>query len=670
MNTQLENTTFPRHAVSLAFGGLLLSAVDTVFALASGWLHPPGYFLLCAALAIVASGALGALADLWSGLRRWVVPIWVGATALALDDGDMLNLAEVWGVGIPLTPVLAAAGFLAIRWLVGLRRCGVGSEVIVGAGALTAGFLLLSRVMIWIQPKVMRAPSGAEESAQVTLALLGTVLVLAAVARLLARRPAGQHRALLCALILLPCMGPLLTRGAHEQEISQPAGARTATSPSIVVLVLDTVGANRLSLYGAERDTTAGLDAFLSRRDNAALFPQAYANSSWTGPSHASLITGLIPSEHGGHRRKGNTNIRQVMALHADRTLPEALRAAGYSTVGVFSNWLAVMRGFERGFDRIYRPLFPRQLSLLGEQLHVYLMPGVYAQSLKPYPDAATISRHVLAELEPCAPGGCFLLVNYLDAHEPYIPGPECAGRFGPPWGLRERTAVDGNNIRPWDPPERIEHLAARHDEELCQLDRSLASLLESLEQTGFMERSWVFIVGDHGEAFAEHGSVGHATSVYNEQVRVPLIVLPPPGISVEVTRAPVSLIDLTATIAEIAGVAPVGAGRSLLSNVADREVKIETYAIARDLLEQGGEGSFEAAAIVTQGHKLMLTDGELSLFDLTFDPDETVNVLEKSRGVARDLSSRLPSLRVAPGPTESLSREEYEMLRELGYVK
>ena len=137
------------------------------------------------------------------------------------------------------------------------------------------------------------------------------------------------------------------------------------------------------------------------------------------------------------------------------------------------------------------------------------------------------------------------------------------------------------------------------------------------------------------------------------------------------VTDAPVSLIDLTATIAEIAGVKPIGTGRSLLSDFESREARIEAFAISRAALVKGGEGTFGAAAIVTEHHKLIQGDGELLLFDLRFDPGETVNVLEKSRKVGRDLSTRLPPLGPAPGPapTESLSREDYEMLRELGYV-
>jgi hypothetical protein len=667
-----EYSTPAPYAVSLAFAGLILAAADTVFALASGWLHPPGYFLLCAALAALASGAIGALADLSSRLRPWAVPVWIAATAVILENRETLALAAVWGVRIPLTPLAAALGFVAIRWILGLRRCGVGTEAIVAAGAITGAFLLLPRVVDWLQPEVIHAPSPAEQTAQITLSLLFAALGFAVVARLLSARPALQRGALLCVLILVPAAEPLLTRSVHDREISHPSGERSATSPSVLVVVLDTVGAGRLSLYGAERDTTRNLEAFLRGRDNHAVFPQAYANSSWTAPSHASLITGLIPSDHGAHLRKGNPDSKQVLAIHAQETLPEALRAAGYRSVAVLANWVPLMLGFDRGFDHLYRPRFPNRLMLLGEGLRKLLVQGLYPQARKPYPDADRISRHLLEELEPCVGGGCFVLGNYLDAHQPYIPGPECAGRFGPPWSPREWSGGSKEGISAFHSPERIARFASRHDEEICDLDRSLTQLLESLDEMGFLERNWVFITGDHGEAFAEHGSVQHGTSIYNEQVRVPLIALPPDGRRIEVTEQPVSLIDLTATIAEIAGVKPVGAGRSLLSDLGSREAKIEAFAISRGALVRGGEGTFGAAAIVTERHKLIQGDGELLLFDLRFDPGETVNVLEKSRTVGRELSTRLPPLGPAPGPapTERLSREDYEMLRELGYVE
>ena len=93
----------------------------------------------------------------------------------------------------------------------------------------------------------------------------------------------------------------------------------------------------------------------------------------------------------------------------------------------------------------------------------------------------------------------------------------------------------------------------------------SLADLLARLEATGFLGRAWVFITSDHGESFGEHGVVEHGTSLYSEQTQIPLVVLPPVGRTLATHAEAVGLLDVTATLAEIAGVAPLGVGRSLL---------------------------------------------------------------------------------------------------------
>jgi hypothetical protein len=360
------------------------------------------------------------------------------------------------------------------------------------------------------------------------------------------------------------------------------------------------------------------------------------------------------------------------MTMHAELTLTEQLRDAGYHTFAVLGNWIVAAAGLERGFERVIRPHYPVGLSLLGEKLRKQIVPGLYTEAEKPYPVAERVTRVALEELEPCLSRACFGLVNYLDAHEPYVPPYECRGRFGPPWSLFERIGQgqDGG-IHPLDPPERIQHLAARHDEELCGLDRGLTELLETLDERGFLARSWVFIVGDHGEAFLEHDTVMHGTSLYNEQILVPLIVLPPDGTEVRVTKQPVSLIDLTATIAEIAGVEVIGQGKSLLAEHADREAQLEIFAILRSETIQGGDGSFAAAAVVTGRYKLIQSDGEPMLFDVLLDPGESANITERAAPVVRELSSRLPRLGPAPdtGPA-TVSREELEMLRQLGYVE
>jgi arylsulfatase A-like enzyme len=458
--------------------------------------------------------------------------------------------------------------------------------------------------------------------------------------------------------------------GPYAHLIEGPAGTEEAAGPSVLVIVLDTTGAARLSVYGADRATTPHLEGFLERRSNHAVFANAYSNSSWTVPSHASLLTGLIPSEHGAHRRRGDAEFRGAMAMHADATLTERLRDSGYHTVGVLANWIVATAGVQRGFVRLIRPRYPHGLELSGERLRRWLVPGLYTDGQKRYPDAPRIASVALAELEGCESRACFGLLNFVDAHEPYVPPAACRGRFGPPWSLFESVGKgDDGGIAAFDPPGRIAHLAARHDEELCGLDRALTQFLETLEERGFLERGWVFIVGDHGEAFLEHDSVMHGTSLYNEQVRVPLIVLPPDGVEIRRTRQPVSLIDLTATIAEIAKVMPVGGGKSLLADHEHREAKLEIFAVRRSEVDQDGEGSFAAAAVVTDRYKLIRSDGEPMLFDLLLDPGETSDITEGAGAVFRELEPRLPRLGPATEEAQTISREELEMLKELGYV-
>jgi hypothetical protein len=380
MTREAMSSASRRCTVSLALGGLLLSAVDSLHALASGPSQPVGYYALCAALAVLLSGAIGALGDAVSRLRPWVVALWICVTLLFLEEPETLWLADISGVRIPLSPFLAALGFLGIRWIFGLGRCGSLTEVIVGTGAIGGTVLLFPRLVAYFQPILIHAPTSAEETAEVVVGFLAMALALAAIARVLRARPA-LGRTVLCAMILIPAAAPALWRGPHANELIGQAGEGGATGPSILVVVLDTVGASRLSLYGAERSTTPRLEAFLQSRSNEAVFPQAYATSSWTIPSHASLVTGLSPSEHGAHRIRGDTSFRSRMTMHAELTLTEQLRDAGYHTFAVLGNWIVAAAGLERGFERVIRPHYPVGLSLLGEKLRKQIVPGLYTEA-------------------------------------------------------------------------------------------------------------------------------------------------------------------------------------------------------------------------------------------------------------------------------------------------
>jgi arylsulfatase A-like enzyme len=642
-------------AASLALGGALLSATETLHALGLGWDHPAGYFALCAALTIVFSVSVGVVLGTWSRLRSWVIPIWVGATVGILEGG--------------LLGILAVFGLMLVRQLIGPVRTRPTTESVVGAGVLAWSLILVSDAAQAF-PEPIRPFAQGKGGLVVAFLLAGTGL--AWVAGRLWGRSLVLRNAVLCLLILIPATASffLTARSPYTRVQAGPAPEQQADGPSVLLIVLDTVGARHLPLYGYGRSTVPGLERFLEQRDNAVVFPLAFANSPWTSPSHVSLITGVIPSDHGVHYT-GDPDGQYPLDLDVDATLPELLRAAGYRTVGVFANWLGMIRGFSRGFVLFAQPVFPERLPLLGEKLRKKLLPGVFAEARKPYPDAARVTRAVEQELDACEARACFLFVNYLDAHAPYIPSEECRGRFGPPWTPLERA---DRRVSVRESPERLEHLATRHDEEICGLDNALTELLQTLERRGFLDRGWVIITSDHGEAFGEHGAVEHGSSVYNEQTHIPLIVLPPSGTRVRPIEEPVSLTDLTATISEITGVKKLGAGKSLLAEAADRDAPIEFFGAPHYASRKGTIAGLAASAVVVGEHKLIRMNGELLLFDLGEDPGEQVDLSSRSPQLVQSLSLRLPPLRAATGvrrtTEKDLSRQERERLRELGYLE
>jgi arylsulfatase A-like enzyme len=159
-----------------------------------------------------------------------------------------------------------------------------------------------------------------------------------------------------------------------------------------------------------------------------------------------------------------------------------------------------------------------------------------------------------------CGTRPTFVLANYMDAHSPYLAPSPHAGLF----------AGDGHPNVPLTDAEvsdREDLLAlkrARCDEEPHFLDQQLGLLFETMERDGVLGDSSVFVTADHGEAFFEHGATSHGSSICNEEVRGPLIVKPPRGVELSDRGGPVSLIDVAATIAGVAGASEFGAGRDL----------------------------------------------------------------------------------------------------------
>jgi arylsulfatase A-like enzyme len=325
---------------------------------------------------------------------------------------------------------------------------------------------------------------------------------------------------------------------------------------NILLIVMDTVRADRLSLYGYSRDTTPNLKR-LARR--GITFDQARSTAPWTLPSHASMFTGMWPHELGVSESRPLDDTYPTVA--------EFLSSRGYLTAGFVANtyfcnsWFGLGRGFTH-----YEDFHDEDLAIsLTETLRAAAL-GRGAVRLARLPlrgernrkTASRINRNFLdwlSERDPSRPFFAFL--NYFDAHSPYIVPGGCSQHFGrQPETQEEFRILEEWEERPKQGVSEDERILVNdaYDDCLRYLDSQIGQLIDELESRGLLERTLVIITSDHGEELGEHRLYGHGRSLYSQEVRVPLLILEPGGPSRRVGGDPVSIRDLPATILDLIG--------------------------------------------------------------------------------------------------------------------
>jgi arylsulfatase A-like enzyme len=425
--------------------------------------------------------------------------------------------------------------------------------------------------------------------------LAWVIVALAAAFRLapiLERSAGGLRRRLLVifpVLLLLVLVAVSTVFGGdwvkQRREASRPLPP--GDSPNVLLIVLDTVRADRLSAFGYERPTTPNLERMAQR---GILFKEARAPAPWTLASHASFFTGRWPHELGA---QWMSPLRRNFP-----TLAEFLGSHGYATAGFIANTLycSYDTGLDRGFthyddyalgrisalrtswlvDRTLNAVFDLGLFVLQwvDVGSFRVWPEALLQTLLPSPrkDAGSINREFLAWLsrrrEPGRPFFAFL--NYLDAHTPYLPPDANALRFG----LKPGSEADITLLQQWASSDKLvlsqrARTLARdsYDNCLVYLDGRLGELFAEIERRGVLEDTLVIITSDHGEGLGEHDLFEHGESLYRTELGVPLLfVLPARRQIRKVVSHAVSLRDLPATIVDQVGLV-AGApfpGRSL----------------------------------------------------------------------------------------------------------
>ena len=462
------------------------------------------------------------------------------------------------------------------------------------------------------------------------------------ISRAVSRHPSGFRRLLarttpwFAAAVLF--WGLAVPAGAWITERRTTAGLPDAAAgaPNVLLLILDTVRAPSLSLYGYERETTPELEACA---EGGLVFERAASTAPWTLPSHASMFTG-----------------RHYHELSADwqsplddtyPTLAEELSGRGYRTGGFVANiiYTTTRSGLGRGFSH-YEDLpielgqLPRSWRLLGMWTAPVRRLFVDDKQELVRKTAEEIGRDFLDWVPDDGDRPWFAFLNYFDAHDPYLPPAPFNLRFGKAQKLH------------WMPlyrrytQDELNELRDAYDSCLYYLDHSLGELFEELESRGLLENTLVIVTSDHGEERGEHAPdlVGHGHSLYWPSLHVPLVIAGP-GVPTGRTAEAASIRDIPATVMGYIGAAGSPfPGTDLLAIDGSLALDNGSFDEQPAVLSQANPGiNWGDAWPISHGtmwslvrgpyHYIRDGRGEELLFNIVTDPCETTELSETPEG-------------------------------------
>jgi arylsulfatase A-like enzyme len=421
--------------------------------------------------------------------------------------------------------------------------------------------------------------------------------------------------------------------GVHEWEriadsLALATSSPHANAPNVLLIVLDTVRASNLSLYGYQRPTTPNLERLAKQ---GVLFDWAMSTAPWTLPSHASMFTGRIPNE---------LSVSWLKPLdQAYPTLAEVLTAHGYATAGFVANlaYCSAETGLNRGFTHFEDyPVSPGQISLSAKLLARIIYNQKLRQLIDYHEDlnrkaAPELNRDFLNWLSTNKKRPFFAFINYYDAHEPFLPPKPYNTMFGPVGSHDNPRFAPG---RVWSPQE-MQYEQDAYDGAIRYLDDQIGLLMNELRRRKVFDNTLVIITSDHGEEFLEHGLMGHGYSLYERALHVPLLMLLPPRIPAGKTiAAPVSLKDIPATVLDLLQIKGGLPGNTLARYWTSSVETMTEYPVLSMLEYAPGlpesypvsKGNMESS-VTDRYHSIKNGDGREELYDYKNDPLEKQNL-------------------------------------------
>ncbi|MEO8132232.1 MAG: sulfatase-like hydrolase/transferase, partial [Bryobacteraceae bacterium] len=530
--------------------------------------------------------------------------------------------------------------------------------LVVAVLAVVAGAIFVGR---WLRPKLARDRFLLDAPGWAALAM---AVLLAGGAFVLGGRTSAQAQA-----------PNAVAKGGNQDK------------PNVLVIVMDTVRADHLSLYGYERDTSPNLKKLAA---DSVVYTQTMAPSDMTLTSHASLFTGLYATWHGAYCQPPEAAHGRVLNPGAT-TLAETLSAKGYSTLGVAANlYLRADFGLQRGFQNFR---IPRPVPVLGADESWYLLRiGMRrlmnlvvntSQFDRLFTRGDDINQELYKVMEAQGRAPFFAFVNYMDAHFPYIP-PAPFDRLFPgkddkllQGDLEEaqERVMRGKSFK----PSEYNHLLSQYDGGIAYTDAQIGKMMDWLKQRDLYDNTLIVVTSDHGEAFGERNLVLHGNSVYQNLLHVALLIKYPKKAATGVVSDPVSLIDIAPTILTAAGV-PVDSkiqGRNLLANASmpKRDLFSESFPCPVPHPPECILSGCTSRALLTWPYKLITSSsGKYEVYDIAADPNELHDLTAAQESKATELGTELKAwvktMPARPKQQVKLDGDAVQRLKSLGYVQ
>jgi arylsulfatase A-like enzyme len=587
------------------------------------------------------------LLSAWIGLIAGYLDLTFMVVNRRLIDGDFYRLGEhfVWLVPAGVAVVVLVPGTL-LALIVWLRGRGIRPGLAMGLLTFVGGLDLCARLPFELWASLLLSAGLAVQAGRMVGARARAFL-----------RLVRWTSPWLIGILLTVLLATIGGRAWSERQAMASLPPPPPAARNVLLIVWDTVRAENLSLYGYGRRTTPNLERLASR---GARFDLAFATSSWTLPSHASLFTGRWPHEVG---------VDWKSSLRPDvPTLAEYLATCGYDTAGFVANldYCSRETGLDRGFAHYEDyPIEPYDTLTryvgLGHRMELpswacvleQLVHKVFGRSIDLVPRArehakrgAAVDRAFLDWLswQQVRRRPFFAFLNANDAHSPYeVPDPSTPG-----FGLRPTSCLDRQTLLRWTWLEKanlayhdVRMAADVYDDCIAYLDRRLGLLLDELDRRGVLDDTMVIVAADHGEHLGDHLLFFHGCSLYRQLVQVPLVIVDPKAVPAgRVVAEPVSLRDVPATIVELLGLGRESPfpGRSLArcwrgdpgaDGPLAEPLLMETgkpILLANEGREPAAKGPMKA--IVAGGmHYIRSADGSEELYSLKSDPQERLNL-------------------------------------------